>query len=194
MSLKLTSLLLSLLICSVTFASTEQSLFTGPQEIVHSGKVYRLAFKKELANGRAIYEYTTDAETIEKWTTLVTLNYAKGISGTQLEWATTLKKALDADKPRPHYLIYNKNGFDYARIIYEPNALNPTYESNAHKKFDIADCGGRIIYQFAAIYPASVDQSDEGKMKTLMSIYNENQVFSEALEKNDWLPSCKSAG
>lgn len=193
MSLKLKNIFFAAFMCSVAAASNAQP-FTAPQEIVQSGKVYKLAFKNERPNGRATYEYTTDAEPIEKWTTLVTLNYAQGMGGTLMEWAAALKKTMDAEKPVPHYSIYLKDGSGYVRIIYEPDARNPVYESNVHKNFDIADCGGKLVYQFAVKYPSSGDQSEAGKLSTLRSIRSENQVFSEALEKSDWLPSCKAAG
>ena len=189
---KLKSLFFAAFMCSIAAASNAQT-FIAPQEIVHSGKVYKLAFKSERSNGRATYEYTTNAEPIEKWTTLVTLNYAKGVGGTLMQRVASLKKTMDAEKPVPHYSIYIKGGSGYVRIIYEPDARNPVYESNVHKNFDIADCDGKVIYQFAVKYPPSVDQSDAGKLATLRSIYSENQVFSEAMEKSDWLPTCKAA-
>lgn len=76
MSSKIRNLLLSAVLCSVAVLSSAQQFFP-PQEILHSGKVYKLAFKNEPLSGRAIYEYTTDAELIEKWTTLVTLIYSR---------------------------------------------------------------------------------------------------------------------
>lgn len=43
------------------------------------GKQYTLAFKNEHTNS-ALYEYTTDNESVENWTHLVSLTYIKHLS------------------------------------------------------------------------------------------------------------------
>ena len=101
---------------------------------------------------------------------------------------------MDAEKPVPHYSLYIKDGYGYARIIYEPDARNSGYESDVFMNYEISDCGGQVRYQFASKYPPSSDPSAAGKIATLLAIRNESKVFSETVEKSDWLPSCKAPG
>ena len=42
-----------------------------------------------------------------------------------------MKASLDRRKPKPHYSLYTKENNSYARIIYEPDSKDPTYESLA---------------------------------------------------------------
>lgn len=176
------------LTCFVNSACAQQ--FLPPEKMTHSGKTYSLAYKNSLPNGREIFEYTTDNEPIEKWSSLVTLNYAKSLAATPLKWADTVKVALDREKPKPHYSLYIKGNNGYAKIIYEPDSKNPIYESNVHKSFHMETCGGLLVFQFAKKYPQNTDQSDEGKLSTLKQIAKENTQFADEIEKSEWLPNC----
>lgn len=164
--------------------------FNPPEQISHSGHVYKLAYKKTSPNGQAIYEYTTNEEPIEKWTTLVTLNYAKAQKVTPLRWSEAMKLSLDRETPKPNYSIYVKEENGYANIIYEPDINNPTYESDVHKSFHLEECGGSLVYQFAVKYPKSADQSEAGKLATLTSIAKENVQISTDMAHSEWSPSC----
>jgi len=164
--------------------------FLPPEKITYSGKTYSLAYKNSSPNGRATFEYTTNNEPIESWSSLVTLNYSKFLIAPPLEWIKVAKVALDREKPKPHYSLYIKENNGYSKIIYEPDTRNPFYESDVHKSFHIEACGGILVFQFAQKYPPSADQSAEGKLSTLKKITNENSQFADEMEKSEWLPDC----
>lgn len=164
--------------------------FLPPKQIIHSGKTYSLAYKNSLPNGSAVFEYTSNNESIEKWSSLVTLNYSKSLVTTPLKWVEALKISLDREKPKPSYNLYVKGNNGYSKIIYEPDLTNPSYESDIHKSFHIETCEGLLVYQFAQKYPPSTDQTPEGKLSTLKKIANENSLLAEGMEKSDWLPNC----
>ncbi|WP_454254203.1 hypothetical protein [Pseudomonas sp. Marseille-Q8238] len=164
--------------------------FSAPEQIVHAGKTYKLAYTASQPDGRALYEYTTDDESIENWSSLVTLNYAQSRVTVPLKWIESLKASLDRETPKPHYSLYIAGTNGFAKIIYEPDAKNPFYESDVHKSFHIKACDGLLVYQFARKYPQSADQSDAGKQAALKQVAEENHQFSSALEKSDWLPAC----
>lgn len=175
----------------IVFAiSAQAQQFSPPEKITFAGQTYSLAYKNASPNGRAIFEYTTNNEPIEKWSLLVTLNYSKSLGTTPLKWSEVVKASLDREKPKPNYSLYTKGNNGYAKIIYEPDFRNPSYESNVHKSFHIESCGGILVYQFAQKYPASMDQSSDGKLSALRKIANENSQFADELEKSDWLPNC----
>ena len=176
------------LACFTTSVCAQQ--FLPPEKITYSSKTYSLAYKNTSPVGRAIFEYTTNNESIENWTTLVTLNYSKSLATTPLKWAEAVQATLDREKPKPHYSIYTKGNNGYSKIIYEPDLKNPVYESNVHKSFHLDACGGILVFQFAQKYPVGADQSDSGKLSTLTSIANENARFAKELEKSEWLPTC----
>jgi hypothetical protein len=157
---------------------------------VHAGKTYILAYKNTAPNGQSIFEYTTDKETVEQWTKLVTINYAKGFAAPPLQWIQSIKFALDKASPKPSYSLFIKDNNGYARIIYEPTSSYVTYESNVQKSFHIDKCDGIVVYQFAQKYPQNADKSDEGKLATLKSIALENMAFVDEIDKSNWSPSC----
>ena len=186
----MTSRLVICLGLAIFATPTHAQQFSAPEQIIHSGKTYNLTYKNTLPNGRAIYEYTTNNEPIEKWSSLVTLNYSKSLATVPLKWVEAIKTSLDREKPKPHYNLYLKGDNGYSRIIYEPDSKNPFYESNVHKSFHIEACNGLVVYQFAQRYPLNTDQTDEGKLSILKTIANENSQFASELEKSDWLPTC----
>lgn len=161
-----------------------------PENLVHAGKTYTLAYKNTAPNGQSIFEYTTDKEPIEKWTRLVTINYSKGVVAPPLQWLQSVQFALDKESPKPNYSLYFKDNNGYARIIYEPTPNNATYESNVQKSFHSEKCGGIVVYQFAQKYPQSADKSDEGKLATLKNVALENMAFVDEVDKSNWLPNC----
>ena len=165
--------------------------FTAPEQVVFANKTYNLAYKNSSPNGQAIYEYTSNDEPIEKWSSLVTVNYYKSVVAPPLKWLEVMKASLDRRQPKPHYNLYLKGNNSYAKIIFEPDSKNPDFESNVQKSFHMEACGGLVIYQFAQKYPPSADQTPEGKLTALKTIANENAVLAELVEKSEWLPTCK---
>lgn len=178
-------------LCLVCFASlVHAQQFSPPEKINFSGKTYNLAYKNSSPNGQAIYEYTTNNEPIESWSSLVTLNYSKFLITSPLEWAKATNISLDREEPKPNYSLYIKGNNGYSKIIYGPDSQKNYYESDVHKSFHIETCGGVLILQFAKKYPPSTDQSTEGKLSTLKQIANENSQFADEIEKSEWLPNC----
>lgn len=164
--------------------------FTPPDKITHMGKTYTLAYKNSSPNGRAIFEYTSNNEPVEKWSSLVTLNYSKSLIISPQKWAEAVKASLDRETPKPHYKLYSKGNNGYARIIFEADLKNPSFESNTHKSFHIDACEGALVFQYAQKYQQGADQSLEAKLAALKQIADENAQFAESLEKSDWLPTC----
>lgn len=170
--------------------SAQAQQFSPPEKIDHSGKTYVLAYKNVLPSGRAIYEYTTNNEAVEKWSSLITLNYLKSLVATPGKWAQAIKASLDREKPKPSYGLYLKGSHGYAKIVFEPGVRNRFYEADVYKSFHIEACDGVIVYQFARRYPPSVDQTDGGKLATWKKIASETSQVADALEKSSWTPTC----
>lgn len=164
--------------------------FTPPEQISQSGHVYKLAYKQVAPNGSAIYEYTTNEEPVEKWTTLITLNYNKNIKIDPLKWTTAMKTAMEASMPKRNSKSYISGNIVYASFIIEPDIKNKTYESNVHKIFHLGECGGLLVYQYAVKYPQIANQSDAEKLNTLNSINKELESLSTDVERSEWIPVC----
>ena len=170
--------------------SVHAQQFLPPEQVIFSGETYRLAYKNSLPDGRAIFEYTSNHEPIEKWSSLVTINYSKSLVIPPLKWIDAMKVSLDRRKPKPNYSLYTKGNNSYAKIVYEPDSQNPTYESNVQKSFHIETCGGLVVYQFAEKIAPRTDQTSEENLSTLKNIANGNSLLAEQIEKSDWLPTC----
>ncbi len=169
--------------------STNAQQFSNPEQINHSGKTYSLVQQYSL-NGQQIFEYTTNGETIQKWSSLVTLIYLKSINIKPLQWTEAIKTTLDNQKPIPHFSLNTDVNHGYAKIIYEPNSNNSFYESSVQKSFHIEKCGGALVYQFAQKYPASANQTENEKLATLKQIVDKNSKLTVDIEKSKWFPNC----
>ncbi|MEE9926765.1 hypothetical protein [Microvirgula aerodenitrificans] len=173
------------------FSPAYAKVFTPPGEISYMGKTYKLAYENSAPNGRAIFEYTTDNEPIEKWSSLITLNYSKSLIISPQKWAEATKASSDRQIPKPHYDLYLKGNNGYARLIFEPDSKNPAYESNVHKSFHLQACNGLLVFQYAKKYPQGAELSPAEKLATLKQIATENTQFAASMEKSEWSPDCK---
>ncbi|MEP7155580.1 MAG: hypothetical protein ABI905_07385 [Betaproteobacteria bacterium] len=165
--------------------------FSPPEQLAHAGKIYKLAYKQVAPNGRAIYEYTTNGEPVENWTTMITLNYGKGMNVSAERWTNVMKASLEQKSPKAPFRVHAAGTSGYARFVLEPDRTNPTYESNVHKSFHMDKCGGLLVYQFAVKSPAGADTSAAGKAATLEAVNKENEKLAAEMEKSSWTPDCK---
>jgi len=165
-----------------------ENTFRPPQEITHEGEHYKLAFQSTAPNGMKTFEYTTNDESVKSWSKLVTLNYMPRMIRNPLEWLQATNAALRREAPVPHFNMYVLNENGYARIIYEPTARFPQFESNVQKSFHQPACAGMVIYQYAVKYPPLEEGTD--KNETLLKIAADNKQVADAMANNGWQPDC----
>jgi len=165
-----------------------QTRFTPPQQIIHEGTAYTLAFQQGNANSRVVSEYTYNGESVENWSKLVTVQYVPGKPFTPLALLQALEKTLKSETPVPHYSLYMKGEHGYAQIIYEPTAKAPWFESDVFKSFHRPACAGQVLYQYAFKYPPP--QQGEDKQAVLRKILADNRQAADAMEKSAWQPDC----
>ncbi len=166
------------------------SEFHAPDTLLWQGRTYQRAYQNAQPDGRRVYEYTTNGESIDAWTTLLTLHYAKSVQQDPMAWVVATKNALDRTTPRPHYQLSVDGPSGYARILYEPTAKAPTYESDAHRSYHIGACDGLVIYQVAVKYEPTADTSPKGRFERLDRIAGENAKLVDELKKQAWVPRC----
>ena len=155
--------------------------FAAPEQMAQAGHVYKQAYQQKANNGRAIYEYTDNNESVQNWTRLVTLNYTPQLRVDAQTWANATRKALDANPAKPAHQLDVKGANAYAQMVFEPDAANPEYEANVQKSFHVADCG-TVILQYAVKYPKGSD---------LTTIQAENARIAVQLEQDTWQPACQ---
>jgi len=167
--------------------------FEAPAEIDYGGKLYKQAFKQE-KGGRGLYEYTTDNETVDGWTHLITLQYKQGDTSDPLNWARTLKATLDKESPKPNYSLSVSGEHGYAQIIYEPDGKYSDYESNAIKSFHLPACGGLVVLQYAVKH--SKETPPEGAnpkdfvYQQVKRIALQSVEIEATLKAFAWMPKC----
>ncbi|MDO3507972.1 hypothetical protein [Ralstonia pseudosolanacearum] len=164
--------------------------FHAPDTLVWQDRTYQLAYQSALPDGQRFYEYTTNGESVDAWTTLLTLRYGKNIQQDPTAWVVATKHALDRATPRPHCQLSVDGPSGYARILYEPTAKAPTYESDAHRSYHVGACDGLVIYQVAVKYEPAADASPKGRFERLDWIAGENAKLADALKKQAWAPRC----
>lgn len=163
--------------------------FFPPKEIKYMDKTYKLAFENK-NNTIETYEYTTDNESVNNWTSLLTIKYNKNVDILPIAHSLALKKQLDKEGVKD-YFLYLKDNHSFAKIIYKPNMQYPTYESNVFKSFHIKECKGMINFQFAKQYMPNKNKTSEEKYQELKNIANENTIMSDYIEKNSYIPECR---
>ncbi|MGK5012360.1 hypothetical protein [Janthinobacterium sp. MDB2-8] len=165
-----------------------------PQEIHYAGKVYKLAFTapQNRNSKRTLYEYTTNGEAVEKWSSLITVLYEGNSKNDPFSFSAALVKSLAATKPEPISSVVIDNGHVLMRSVYEPDAANPVYESNVSKSFHgTAACGGLLQFQYAVKTPPGEDQSAAGKQATLKLVNEGNASLAVQLRDGYWQPTCE---
>jgi len=165
-----------------------QTRFTPPQHIVHEGITYTLAFQQAAPNAQVLSEYTHNGESVENWSTLITLNYFPGQLVTPRQLLQSLKQTLETEQPVPHFLLTILGEHGYTRTIREPTATHPWFEMDVHKSFHRRACAGLVVYQYAVKYPPPGPGED--KQALLEKIRDENQQVADAMKQSDWQPDC----
>ena len=190
-----TVLLLSTLsACLFASGSLFAQKLVVPQEIHYADKVYTLAFTAPQSRNskRALYEYTTNGEAVEKWSSLITILYEGNSKTDPMAFSAALLKSLASTKPEPMSSVTVENGHVLMRSLYEPDAANPEYESNVSKSFHGATaCGGLLQFQYAVKAPLGADQSAAGRQATLKLLNEGNASLAAQLRDSAWQPSCE---
>lgn len=163
--------------------------YQAPKSMELLGKQYTLAFQNENADV-AIYEYTTDNESIDNWNRLVTLQYYKR-KLEPLQFITAMKAGLDNRKPVPHYSLYQKEEHAYALLIFEPSREHLHFEANVQKSFHAAECDGTLILQYGTRKPVFQQLLSEDKNRLLKEVYGQLKLDTEQITQNKWTPTCE---
>ena len=177
-------------VCTLVYAavftflsSASAGQFKYPDEINYDDMSYKLAYKKELPNGRAIYEFTANSEKVEHWTTLITLNYSKQPTSTPKHWLDAMRLQLKRDQALAELNKFNEiDGHGYVGFVFGPTSQYPEFEVNASKSFHNEKCGGILTLQYAKKY---------AKDAVLELVNQDLDKFLTTLNQMNWLPACE---
>jgi len=154
---------------------TFEHSFKPSNQIEFLNLKYKQRYKKVLESD-AVYEFTANNESINKWMSLVSIFYNKNIKGNPEEWVSLSNS--QAVKPFDTY-VSGDNA--YAQIIFKPSNEHHYFETAVKKTFHIEKCDGLVTYIYAKKYPAT---------EKMESIINENKEILKSLEMNTWVPIC----
>ncbi|MGE4399430.1 MAG: hypothetical protein AB7D29_07905 [Campylobacterales bacterium] len=171
------------LTCQVIFAGS----LVAPQKMQFNGKEYVLAFEHK-DSSKELYEYTTDGESVQNWTKLITLiklNEKHDLYKFLLHY----KKVLDGQTP--HYSTYLKGDNGYVKVIYEPTSKFQNFEANIQKLHNVDSCDGTVMLQYGVRKVVSKDMSKQDNEVALKNIYNQLKLDAEVMEQYSWKPECK---
>jgi hypothetical protein len=170
--------------------------FQAPAAIDFGGSLYKQAHKEE-TEGRGLYEYTTDGESIDASRRLLTLNYTPGNVSDPLTWAKAWIAKFDIESPKPnsYYFFRPKQEAAYAQIITRPDAKRPYYESSVWKSFHLPECGGLVVLQYAEKFPGRTrpPPADPKSDEQLRETFPKNIEAAEILDAFAWQPTCGKA-
>lgn len=165
--------------------------FKPPERLVREGKVYQLKYQTVNPNGSAQYDYTTNDERAEDWTTLVRIKYDRRNLKDLSKWVIFMDNSLERTVPKPVYSVYVSGEHGFARYVLDPIPTSPMYESNVFKNYYTNACGGFLVYQYSVKYPPAADQSDAGRQAKLKAIVAENEHIADEIEEEAWIPTCQ---
>lgn len=162
--------------------------YTAPKIMELFGKQYTLAYQNENEN-LSWYEYTANNESVENWSSLITIKYYK-FKMDPKQFLTATKDGLNKLSPKPHYSLYEQGDNGYALLIFEPSREHLHFEADVQKSFHISNCDGTIELQYGIRKPVFKDQSDEEYKQTLQELYQKLELDAEKMGQNQWTPSC----
>jgi len=137
---------------------------------------YTLAYKKTTETG-ALYEYTSNHEPIDHWTSLVTLLYNKDLKISPKEWL----QVSHAQSVKPFYNAI-ENGHGYTQTIFKPSKQYRYFEAVVKKTWHVKSCNGLVTYSYAKKHSTSAQ---------LETIINESKAALSTLRSDSWFPICK---
>lgn len=164
--------------------------FEPPERLLRAGKVYLLKYQTVDTRGVVQYDYTTNDEAVENWTTLVRIRYNRRNLNDLSKWIIFMDNSLERTVPKPTYSVYVSGEHGFARYVLDPIPSSPMYESNVHKTYYKNACGGFLTYQYSIKYPPAEDQSDAGRSTKLKAIVGENEAIASDIEEEAWIPTC----
>lgn len=182
------ALLLGSVMCVQAVSAAD---FKAPERLVREDKVYKLKYQTVNPNGSAQYDYTTNDEPAEEWTTLVRIKYDRRNLKDLSKWVIFMDNSLERTVPKPVYSVYVSGEHGFARYVLDPIPTSPMYESNVFKNYYSNACGGFLVYQYSIKYPPAEDQSDAGRLAKLKMIVAENEKIANDIEEEAWIPSCQ---
>lgn len=171
------------LMCQAIFANS----LLAPQKIEFNGGEYVLAFERK-DESKEIYEYTTDGENVKNWTKLITLIKLRE-KHDLYKFLLQYKKTLDAQTP--HYSIYLKGEYGYAKVIFEPTLKFQDFEANIQKLHNVDSCDGTVMLQYGVRQTVSRDITKQDSNAVLKNIYNQLKLDTELVEHYSWKPECR---
>lgn len=170
--------------------------FQAPTEIDYGGNIYRQAFRQEI-DGRGLYEYITNGESINGTRRVLTLNYMQGNVGDPLTWAKAWITKLDKESPKPssYYFFRPEQETGYAQIISRPDTKRLYYDSKVLKSFHLPECGGLVVLEYEEKFPSKAlpPPSDPKSDVQLKEIFPNNIEAMETLAASAWKPACGKA-
>ncbi|MCK4743160.1 MAG: hypothetical protein KAT25_05015 [Sulfuriflexus sp.] len=165
------------LLCRGKSKVKESSKFKAPEEKIFLDKTYEEAFR-DSNDKESIYEYTTDGEKVENWSTLLTLSHLRIKQAENAEELIEFTKAEFGDSVKSDFI---KNNYGYMKIIFSPDAKYPYYETAIKKSFHNSKCRGAVVFTYAKKYSPNT---------VLKIIQKESDIAMDALQKDNWSPAC----
>lgn len=181
-------MLLALLLAA---GPVKAATFAAPEQLVYQGRIYRLDYEKPDSRGNTLYDYTTNEEAPESWTTLIRLKFTPHSLSDQSRWLLAMDNSLEHTLPKPFYKTYASGEYAFARYVLDPIPGSQMYESNVYKAYHTNACGGFLVYQYSVNYAPGADQSEATQAAKRRTIIEENQRIAEEVEKQAWLPTCR---
>ena len=166
--------------------------FIPPPTLLHDGKTYTLAHQAQSGQHYFQYEYTTNGEPIERWSSLVTLTYLRNAAPSPQQWTETTARAFQLIQPKPFFTTFVENGHGYAMVLFPPGNGFPDFESDIQKSYHIAHCLGTVTYQFGVKRSGRSELAgDQAAYQTYFkTLVDENIALAEAARAMDWQPNC----
>lgn len=156
-----------------------------PETIELFGDTYSAAYKPR----DTFREFTTNNESVQNWTKLVTL-----IASNTKTDATRYNAAFEKSLPMKEVAKYTYESDQeqgYFLVIYKPTRQYKYYEAMLGKSFHIPECEGDVVLQYAFKKVALEAISPEEDKKNVEDLMNQLQSYKTILQKQSWKPTCK---
>ena len=154
-----------------------------PETIELFDTTYHVAYKQPYN-----WEYTNN-ESVENWTSLVTL-IARPIKTDPKTHNLAFEKALSTQEVAT-YTYEDNEEYGYFLVVFKPTKKYMYYEAMIMKSFHLPQCDGNVQLQYAFKKVVFEAVSPEEDKKIVEALMNQLKSYQTILKANTWSPLCK---
>jgi hypothetical protein len=175
---------------AVPKAALALALPGAPQQLSMDGNIYTLAWQ-QTRGSLSTYQYTTAGDSVERWKSLLTLQYETSASHNEpISWGKEFNQTML--KSTSHVRAWAKDGHGYGQLVFAPDAKYSQYEVAGVKSFHLVACNTLVTLQYAKHMQANEGEQSNPALQheNIKAMAALSGSLVDALLDDTWAPTC----